>query len=102
MRDLPQIATTGFTNSSRVIHLGPCIIKAVHLAAAGANSDCQVYDGLNSSGELKAYLEALSGTSYTWRPGDGTDFDNGLYIVVSSSFAQVTVTYIPESKKDFI
>lgn len=99
---LPEIATSGYTNTSRLIHSGPCIVKAVHVAGDGANGDCQVYDGVNSSGTLKAHIEVLSGTSYTWSPGGGTDFDYGIYIAVNAATTKVTVTFIPESRKAFI
>ncbi len=99
---LPVISPSDYTNTSRMIHSGPCIVKSVHLAGDGENADCQVYDGLNANMELKAHLEVLSGTSYTWSPGDGTDFDYGLYIVVSGSGAKVTVTYQPESRKEYV
>jgi len=99
---LPRIAPSDYTATSRLIHSGPCIVKCVHVAADGANGDCQVYDGLNTSGTLKAHLEALSGTSYTWRPGEGTDFDYGLYIAVNAATTKVTATFIPESRKAFV
>lgn len=99
---LPVIAPSEYTYTSRIIHKGPCIIKSVHVAADGANGDCQIYDGESASGNLKAHVEVLSGTSYTWRPGQGTDFDFGLYIVVNANTTKVTVTFIPESRKAFI
>lgn len=99
---LPTVAPSDYTNTSRLIFSGPCIVKSVHLAGDGENADCQVYDGANEKGEQKVHIEVLSGTSYIWRPGDGTDFDYGLYIKVSGSGAKVTVTYIPESRKHFI
>lgn len=99
---LPEVSPSDYTNTSRLILSGPCIVRAVHIAADGANADCQVYDGFNTSGKLKAHLEVLSGTSYTWRPGNGTDFDQGIYIAVNASTTKVTVTFDPESRKDFI
>jgi len=99
---LPLIGTSEYTSSSRVIHKGPCIVKAVHVAADGVPGVCQVYDGLNDLGVLKAWIEGYQGMSYTWRPGDGTDFDLGIYIAVDAATTKVTVTYIPESWKDFI
>lgn len=99
---LPKVAPSDYTNTSRLIHSGPCIVKTVHIAGDGANADAQIYDGFNTSGHLKAHLEVLSGSSYTWRPGEGTDFDQGLYIAVNASTTKVTVTFIPESRKAFI
>jgi len=102
MRELPQIAPSEYTNASKLIHSGPCIVKSVHLAGDGEAADAQVYDGVDAFGKLKAHLEVTQGKSYTWRPGDGTDFDRGLYIGVSGSGAKVTVTFIPESRKAFV
>lgn len=99
---LPEVAPSDYTNTSRLIHSGPCIVKAVHCAADGDNVWCKIYDGLNTSGKLKAFIKCAEDFSYTWRPGDGTDFDFGIYIEVVSDKAMVTVTYIPESRKAFI
>jgi len=99
---LPKTAPSDYTNTSRLIYSGPCVVKSVHIAADGANGDAQIYDGYSTSGCLVAHLEALSGTSYTWRPGEGTDFDFGIYIAVNVATTKVTVTFIPESRKAFI
>lgn len=99
---LPRIGPSEITNTSRVIHKGPCIVKAVHVAGDGAGCEVVIIDGVNSSGKVKAIIIVLSGSSYTWRPGEGTDFDYGIYVNVNASTTKVTVTYIPESRKDFI
>lgn len=99
---IPEVSASEYTNTSRLMHSGPCIVRAVHVGACGANGYCRVYDGLNTEGKLKAYMPVLDGTSYNWLPGDGTDFDYGIYIVVSAVTDHVTVTYIPESRKAFI
>lgn len=100
--NITRIAPSEYTNTSRIIHKGPCIIKSVHVTGGSGNSSCKVYDGQNATGELKADIRVVVDSSYTWRPGDGTDFDYGIYIVVSSSDTYVTVTFIPESRKAFI
>lgn len=99
---LPKIGTSIYTTSNRIIHKGPCIVLAVHVAGDGANGDCQVYDGESTNDDQKAHIEVLSGTSYAWRPGQGTDFDKGIYIAVNASTTKVTVTFIPESRDKFI
>lgn len=87
-----------YTNTSRIIHKGPLKICCVLLAADGNNEDCQIYDGENANGELKCHLESLSGTSFSWGPGLGVKFHNGLYIAVRSATSKVTVTYTPLSR----
>jgi len=99
---LPQVAPSDYTNTSKLIHSGPCIVKAVHTSSKNTNQEVCVYDGLNDKGALKARLRPSLYSSDNWRPGGGTDFDYGLYITVSSSDTYVTVTYIPESRKAFI
>jgi len=99
---IPKVAPSDYTNTSRLIHSGPCVVKSVHIAGDEDPGDCQVYDGVNANGTLKAHLEVLEGTSYTWRPGEGTDFDFGIYIAVNASTTKVTVTFNPESRKAFI
>jgi hypothetical protein len=102
-RDLAlAVGRSEYTNKNRLIHSGPCIVKDITIAGDGANGDCQVYDGLNDAGKQKTHLEALSGTTFSWTPGNGTDFDYGIYIAVNAATTKVTVTYIPESRKDFI
>ena len=100
--EIPNIAHSDYTATSRLVSSGPCIVRTVHVAGDGANGDCQIYDGVNALGELKAHVEVLSGTSYSWRPGDGTDFDFGIYIAVNAATTKVTVTYNPESRKSFV
>lgn len=100
--ELPCAFPSEFTNTSRIIHKGPCIVCCVMVAADGADGDCQVYDGENASAELKAHIEALSGTTFRWQLSLGTDFDHGIYIVVNAATTKVTVTYTPESRRHFI
>ena len=100
--ELPKIAPSEYADSSRVIHKGPCIVRSVHVSNASLDGLCLVFDGVNEKGKLKASMAILAKTSYTWRPGDGTDFDFGIYIRVYETGTSVTVTYIPESRKAFI
>jgi len=89
-----------YTNTSRVINVGPCIVLSVMLAANGANGDCQVYDGVNAKGKLKAHIEAVSGTTFYFVPPGGALFRNGLYIAVNANTSKVTVTLKPISPKN--
>ena len=94
-----NIARSDYTNTSRVLFVGPCVVTNVHLGADGAQADCQVYDGVNAQGELKAHIEALSGTSFDWDPHDGVDFNYGIYIAVNAATSKVTVTFSPRTRK---
>lgn len=88
-----------YTAASVLIHKGPLDIFCVMLAGDGANADCQVYDGENANGDLKAHIEALSGTTFHWHTGKAVRFNKGLYIAVNASTSKVTVTYSPLSQK---
>lgn len=88
-----ELGRSDYTNTSRVIYKGPLVICCVMLAGDGANADCQVYDGVNANGQLKAHIEALSGTTFHWGPNPGVKFEQGLYIAVNDVTSKVTVTY---------
>jgi len=90
-----DLADCQYTNTSRLIYKGPCKVESAHIAGDGANGDCQIYDGENALGELKAHLEVLSGTTFRWQPGSGVLFQYGIYIVVNAATTKVTVTYKP-------
>lgn len=91
---------TEYTNTSRVIHKGPCSVDDVTIAGDGGAADCQVYDGFNDNGELKIHLEAISGTTFSWSPTHHANFFQGIYIAVNSTAAKVTVMYKPKSPKE--
>lgn len=91
-----------YTNVNRIIHKGPCIVKDVHVTSGVGAGYCYVLDGVNAQGKYKARLYVLESTSYTWKPGVGTDFEDGIYIIVNDAQTWVTVTYEPESRKGFI
>jgi len=87
-----------YTAKSRLIHKGPLKFCCAMLAADGANSDCQVYDGESANDDLKAHVEAISGTTFGWAPPGGVKFHKGLYVALSAN-AKVTVTFTPVSRK---
>lgn len=86
-----------YTHISRCLCVGPCIVRCVMLAGDGANADCQVYDGVNAQGKLKAHIESLSGTTFHIDPPGGVLFRNGLYVAVNAATAKVTATFEPVS-----
>lgn len=91
-----------YTDASRLIHTGPCIVKNVFVNYTGASSAAAlIYDGKNANGTLKAKISAGPITNGDWTPGQGTDFHNGIYVTVGTGIV-VTVTYVPESRKAII
>lgn len=89
-----------YTNASKVLFIGPCKILCVMLAADGANTDCQVYDGVNATAPQKAHIEALSGTTFHFDPPGGVLFRTGLYVALANANAKVTATFEPVNPKD--
>ncbi len=89
-----------YTNTSRVIFVGPCILKVVNVAGDGANGDVQVYDGVNATGTIKAHMEVLTGTTFHLDTDGGVLFRQGVYIAVSANTVKVTIILIPVSQKD--
>ena len=99
---LEHPAHAELTNTSRVIHRGPCLITAFSVTGDGAAGEADIYDGVNALGEHKCRINVLSGTLFSWPIPNPVDFDNGIYIVVDAATMFVTVCYIPESWKDFV
>ncbi len=91
-----------YTNKSRLIFTGPCVVKSILLSNAGANGTCEVFDGSNTNGTVKAKLAVFSKDSVTWRPGDGTDFDQGIFVSLAGTNTNVTVTFEPKARKGHI
>ena len=99
---LPPIAHSKCFNESQIVHIGPCLLCAVCLSADGAGGDCDIYDGQNVNGELKAHIEAITGTTFGLCLGRPTDFDKGIYLVVNVKTTFVTIQWIPEDWHDFV
>lgn len=97
-----DIGITKYASASMLLHKGPCIVKALHISNGATAGDVKVYDGENAKGELKAHFDMNTVLCYLWRPGDGTDFNYGIYIAISSATTRVSMTYIPESRKNYI
>ncbi len=96
---LSEAGRTEYTDSSRKIYRGSCIVYSAHIAADGAVADCQIYDGESANGELKVHLEALTGTTESWLPGTGSRFDHGIAIVVNAATTKVSITFKPVANK---
>lgn len=91
-----------YTAANRVLFRGPCKFLDVICAGDGANADCQIYDGVNANGELKAHIESLSGTTFGWMPPHHIHFFHGIYVVVNASTTKVTVTFEPHSRHESV
>jgi len=90
------------TNTSRVIHRGPCLVTGFVVTAAGANGLADLYDGENVLGDHKSRIAAIDSTTFEWDLTHPVDFDKGIFIAVNADTTFVTVCYIPESWKDFV
>jgi len=75
------------------VHEGRAILYSVHIAADGANGDCQVYDGEGTGGDLIAHLEALSGTSFERSFARGIVINKGIHLVANAVTTKCTVEY---------
>ena len=88
---------TEYTNESRVFHVGPCAVDSIMLAADGATTDCEVFDGVNDKAELKFHIEAISGTTFGWSAMHHANFKYGIYVKLLNANAKVTVMFNPKS-----
>lgn len=88
-----------YTNASKTLFVGPCIVKCVMLAGDGANADCQVYDGVTYTETQRSHIEALSGTTHNFEPPGGVLFRKGLYIAVNANTSKVTAVFEPVDPK---
>jgi hypothetical protein len=87
-----------YTNTSRLIHLGPVDLLSVTVAGDGADGDCQIYDGEDTNGRLVAHIETLTGlTAHIVYPENGR-LDYGLYVVVNAATTKVTIQHSPREK----
>ena len=81
--------------ASQKVHIGPCIIYSITIAADGANADCQIKDGVTSAAPERLHLETLSGTSHTLAPAIPFKLNKGIYVVVNATTTHVSITYLP-------
>ena len=84
-----------FTNASKVLYIGPCIVGNIIISGDGAAGDCDIYDGVNASAERKYHLEVASGTSFATGAATLKKFNYGVHVVVNAATTFVTVEYIP-------
>ena len=99
---IPYPAHVKTVTSTGIIYKGPCLVSAITITGAGGDANCQVYDGLNTEGELKFNLYALSGTTFNEILMHPTDFDYGIYVNVGTATTVVTVQFIPEDYHRFL
>ena len=90
-----SIFTPLLTNTSSVLHLGPCIVGNIAISGDGAAGDCDVYDGENAKAERKYHLEVLTGVSFATGAAALKKFNYGVYVVVNAATTFVTVELIP-------
>ena len=81
--------------ASGLITMGRGRFGIIILTAAAANANIDVYDGVDSSGDLLFSLDALANYSQVIDFHYSVKFQRGIYVVVTGANAAVTVTYIP-------
>lgn len=85
-------------NVTGLVYDGPCVLHSASISGDGANADCDLYDGLSTTGRRRLHLEVLSGTSFDKHFRHGAIVDQGLYLVVNAATTFVTVEYTPIEK----
>ena len=99
---LPPVAHCKYFNASQIVHKGACLVCAVTVSAITNPGSVLVYDGVNATGELKARIEVLAGTTFGLCLGRPTDFDKGIYIAVDAITTFCTIQWIPESMGEYV
>ncbi|MBD3390732.1 MAG: hypothetical protein GF410_01840 [Chitinivibrionales bacterium] len=81
-----------------LVHSGPCLLTAVMLTGLGGAGYIKVYDGRNTTGELKLIVNTDDNETYCIVFGFPADFDEGLYVAIEGqSTVQWSVQYMPLS-----
>ena len=88
-------------NATQLIADAPLWLSMVAIAGEGDNADCQIYDGLDTTGEKVTHLEALSGTTVSLpiHPDSQMYLRKGLYVVVNASTTFVTLAWYKAHKE---
>lgn len=84
-----------FAATTALVHTGRAILYSVQVAGAGADGDCQIYDGMNTSGDQLLDLRVLSKTSHQWRAKIGIQIKRGIYLVANATTTRVSIEYDP-------
>ena len=96
---IPMFTEATHTTANIIITKGPCLVTGVLVSGHGASAEGVVYDGLNTNGEIKAHLDAISGTTFSWNHSSPCRFQNGIYVTVDANTTHVTVSYINLARK---
>ncbi len=85
---------------SGVIFKGPVWLDSLSIAADGAVGSCTLYEGANATGEEKAHLDVLSGTSFQLDMKPPVLLERGMYLTVAETSSHVMIAYHPADKHD--
>lgn len=90
---LPVLEYTAAT--TKLIHTGKAILYSIHMSADDADGDCQLYDGMGTSGKQLLHIEAIDGYNHqiTWRRG--IKINLGIYLVANAATTKCTIEYDP-------
>lgn len=84
-----------YNATTQITDRGGTWLVGATLAADGANGDCDLYDGLDTSGDKKTHLEALSGTTVNLDLKRPILFRKGIFLVCNATTSFVTLTTLP-------
>lgn len=84
-----------YAATTALIHTGKAKLYSVQVAGAGADGDCQIYDGMGTGGKQLLDLRVVSKTSHQWRSHKGIAITRGIYLVANATTTRVSVEYDP-------
>lgn len=88
-------ASYRFVEVSGVVLNGPGILYAINVTVQPAGGHCELYDGVNASGQeiFSSQDQGAIGVPTSFVFGPGIPFQQGLYIAITST--HVTLVYRP-------
>jgi len=82
------------TSISRALFVGAGVLKTLCVSANGGASNCQIYDVIDATGDLKFDIGQLDGSGLAPPLGVGVQFYRGVYVVCGDANIKVTVGYV--------
>lgn len=82
-------------NADSLIYKGACKVHSIFVDADGAAAQVDVYDGVDTTGERKFRINAISDDSKFLLFTEPAEFDMGVYIDVNAATTFVTIQVSP-------